>query len=184
VEDGVHLLTWMQDGFAYAESYDESAGRYRGLRAGEGISLAPDAPAGLLVRPEVARRQLEAELASSSLPGGAGARPAVTSGATAVSLGGVVVSPPESGPELGGPSQPLFRRFYGRAALDATRAGRDAAQIAQEIIAHLVGQAGAQVRVTLEIEAQLPQGFPEHVVRTVRENCQTLKFEHYDFEPE
>lgn len=184
IEDGVRLLTWMHDGFAFAEGYDEGAGRYRGLRAGEGISLSPDAPAGLLVRPEVARRQLEAELASSSLPGGAGARPAVTSGESAVSVAGVVVTPPAPGTERDVPSQRVLRRFYGRAVLDPTRAGRDAAQIAQEVIAHLVGHPEAKVKVTLEIEAELPGGFPEHVVRTVRENCNTLKFEHHDFEEE
>ena len=33
--DGVELLTWISDSFAYAESHDETAGRYRGLRAGK-----------------------------------------------------------------------------------------------------------------------------------------------------
>ena len=34
VRSGVSMLTWEQDGFAYAEGRDESAGRYRGLRGG------------------------------------------------------------------------------------------------------------------------------------------------------
>ena len=34
IEQGVALLTWEQDAFAFADSYDEEAGRYRGLRAG------------------------------------------------------------------------------------------------------------------------------------------------------
>ncbi|MDR7569184.1 MAG: Swt1 family HEPN domain-containing protein, partial [Armatimonadota bacterium] len=53
VSSGVALLTWEQDGFAYADSYDERAGRYRGLRAGQHVPLSADAPAGLVVRPEV-----------------------------------------------------------------------------------------------------------------------------------
>src|SRR5690606_22315064 len=138
MEDGVRLLTWMQDGFAYAESYDEGAGRYRGLRAGEGISLSPDAPAGLLVRPEVAKRQLEAELVPRPVPGGGEGGQPVTSGQTGVSVAGVVVAP--GAEQQPAPlTQSVLRRFYGRAALGPTRAGRDAAQIAQEIIAHLVG---------------------------------------------
>ena len=34
----------------------------------------------------------------------------------------------------------------------------------------------ADVKVTLEIEANLPDGATEQVVRTVTENCKTLKF--------
>ena len=32
------------------------------------------------------------------------------------------------------------------------------------------------MRVTLEIDARLPNGAPENVVRIVTENCRTLKF--------
>src|SRR5271166_3808659 len=34
IQDGVARLTWKQDTFAYADSYDAAAGRYRGLEAG------------------------------------------------------------------------------------------------------------------------------------------------------
>jgi hypothetical protein len=43
---------------------------------------------------------------------------------------------------------------------------------------------GAEVTVTLEISAWAPDGVPEHVVRTVTENCRTLKFEDQGFEVE
>jgi hypothetical protein len=45
VHDGVGLLTWRQDSFACADSWDEAAGRYRGLRAGQQTSVAMDARA-------------------------------------------------------------------------------------------------------------------------------------------
>lgn len=35
--DGLALLTWQTDTFAYAESYDDGAGRFRGLRAGQAL---------------------------------------------------------------------------------------------------------------------------------------------------
>jgi hypothetical protein len=41
---------------------------------------------------------------------------------------------------------------------------------------------GAGVQVTLEIEAEIPTGAPEHVVRTVTENSRTLKFANHGFE--
>ena len=34
IRSGLALLTWEKDAFAYAESYDESVPRYRGLRSG------------------------------------------------------------------------------------------------------------------------------------------------------
>ena len=69
------------------------------------------------------------------------------------------------------------RRYHGTVRIDATRVGRDASQIAEEVVAHLVGLTGAEVTVTIEIEANLPDGASEQVVRTVTENGRTLKFE-------
>jgi hypothetical protein len=43
---------------------------------------------------------------------------------------------------------------------------------------------GATVKVTLELEAQIPDGVPENVVRTVTENGRTLGFTSHDFEAE
>ncbi len=42
----------------------------------------------------------------------------------------------------------------------------------------------ANVRVTLEIQAEVPGGAPENVVRTVTENSRTLKFTSQGFESE
>ena len=51
-----------------------------------------------------------------------------------------------------------------------------ASRIADEVITHLAGLVGSSVRVTLEIEADIPEGASENVVRTVTENSRTLKF--------
>ena len=42
IDDGVSLITWEQETFAFAESFDEDAGRYRALRVQDRINL-PDA---------------------------------------------------------------------------------------------------------------------------------------------
>ena len=52
------------------------------------------------------------------------------------------------------------------------------------MIAHLAGLMGTSIKVTLEIEAEIPDGAPEQVVRTVTENSRTLKFEDSGFEEE
>ena len=43
---------------------------------------------------------------------------------------------------------------------------------------------GAKVKVTLEIEAEVPSGAPDQVIRTVTENSRTLKFTSQGFEKE
>ena len=74
--------------------------------------------------------------------------------------------------------------MHGTVALDATRVGRDASRIADEVIAHLSGLVGATVAVTLEVEAEIPTGAPERIVRIVTENRRTLKFTDHGFEKE
>jgi hypothetical protein len=66
--------------------------------------------------------------------------------------------------------------IHGTVKLDPARVGRDASRIADEVNAHLSGLVGAKVRVTLEIEAKILSGAPDHVVRTVTENSRTMKF--------
>jgi hypothetical protein len=51
MRDGLALLTWQSDTFAYAESFDDAAERYRGLRAGQGIMLSAE-DTGLILKPE------------------------------------------------------------------------------------------------------------------------------------
>jgi hypothetical protein len=80
------------------------------------------------------------------------------------------------------PAAPQLRRFHGSVRLDSARVGRDAGRIAEEVIAHLLGQMGAEVAVTLEIDARLPNGATDQLVRTVTENSRTLKFDSQGFE--
>ena len=175
VRGGLSLMTWEQDTFAYAESYDEEAGRYRGLRAMQTFPIA-EGDTGLLVKPDVARQQMDAEAAAVAVPAegpGIGYDP----------------QPPDPG-KIGDDSNvalinpPRARRYHGSVKLDPTRPGRDAGVIADEIIAHLTALVGADVKITLEIEAEIPGDVPDNVIRTVTENSRTLKFEASGFESE
>ena len=71
------------------------------------------------------------------------------------------------------PAKP--KRYHGTVTLDSARVGRDAGRIADEVVTHLVGLVGSKVTVTLEIQAEIPAGAPDNVVRTVTENSRTLK---------
>ena len=170
IRNGVAMLTWQTDTFAYAESLDEAASRYRGLRAGQMVSVSPES-AALLVKPNVARSQMDTEVPAP------------------VSREGERDSTSEKSRDTG-PGTPLAkpaslpRRFHGSVTLDTARVGRDAGRIAEEVIAHLSGLVGADVIVTLEIHAEVSSGVPDNVVRVVTENCRTLKFSDHGFERE
>ena len=173
IRNGLGLLTWEQDSFAYAESFDEKEGRYRGLQANRQNLFSDASQNGLLVKPGPAQRQFAAEtqkadikLTQQSVAGG----------------GGKPVAPSED--KKGKQPQVGPKRFHGSVTLDSKRVGRDAGRIADEVIAHLGGIVGANVKVTLEIEAEIPSGASDHVVRTVTENCRSLKFDSQGFEKE
>jgi hypothetical protein len=85
IREGLRLLTWSQDSFAYAETFDEEAQRYRGLRCGEMVNVSEEYLSGLLVRPEIARKQHEAEKARAS---GTAAEAAASTTTAAVPVGG------------------------------------------------------------------------------------------------
>jgi predicted AAA+ superfamily ATPase len=172
VRDGLALLMWQTDTFAFAESYDDGAGRYRGLRGGQVMSVSADS-AGLLVKPDLARRQIDAE---TTPPTTGGPTTGPTSGGEGRTGPGAGTGPPK--PPVA--AQP--KRFHGTVTLDPTRVGRDSSRIAEEVIAHLVGLVGSTVTVTLEVEAEIPAGAPDNVVRTVTENSRTLKFSQHGFE--
>jgi hypothetical protein len=173
IGDGLSLLTWEQDTFAYADSYDETSCRYRGLRHGQRVNLT-DTSTGMLVKPEAASQQIAAEAAARSAAT-ASAPPQTVSGD-----GKAAVSTSADGLPFPQTVQP--RRFHGSVTLEPTRVGRDASRIADEVISHLAGLVGTDLSVTLEISADVKNGVPDKVVRTVTENCRTLKFKDHGFE--
>ena len=197
LKDSDVLLDAIRDGvaripsdLAYADAWDDATQRYRGLTIGQRPAVTPS---GLVVHPEAARRQLDAEEAERKR------QEQQHRGDTAQVTGGTRI---ENGrekydPGTGGggtavveqdqqtpPAAPTLRRFHGSVALDPLQITNDAGKIAEAVIQHLKAVFGAQVKVTLEIEAEFPAGWPEHVVRTVTENARTLKFETASFEKE
>ena len=180
MSDGVGLLTWGHDSFAYAEAFEEPKQRYQGLQFGRRLTLSADS-SGVLVRAEIAQQQLEAETKASKSaepPGWASTQ------------GGAGASLPTGGAPVGSQSTPppvptkTVRRFYGSVQLDPARVGRDAGRIADEVVSHLAGLVGSRVRVTIEIESEFEIGVSDHVVRIVTENSRTLKFTTHGFESE
>lgn len=169
VADGIAIVTWETDTFAYAEGFEEASGRYLGLKAGQ-VSNVMIEGGSVLVKTEIARRHFEEGVA---LP---------TPGAISIGNEGKETARGPSGilPKASPESQSLL--FYGRKSMDPVRMTRDAGDIADNVLTHLSALEGATVEVTLEITAKLAKGAPAETVRTVTENAHTLKFETHIFE--
>ncbi|MGV2827927.1 Swt1 family HEPN domain-containing protein [Myxosarcina sp. GI1(2024)] len=169
ISEGVGNLLW-QENFAYATGgYDESKQKYIGLEVGERI-IPTMGSSSLLVKPDVAQQQIAIEQTPPSPP------PIIKP---------PIVDPPIIDPPIiNSPAPKKKHRFYGSVELDSERLNRDASQIADEVLQHLTSLVGANVKVTLEIEARVENGIPDNVIRTVNENCRTLKFKSQEFEEE
>jgi len=169
IQEGVASLTW-QDAFAYAEAYDEGQSKYLGLKAGQVAGVVFDSQS-ILVKPELAQEQLDAERPKSL------ERPEGVEG----DEGGEVREGQQPAPgAAGGDGRP--HRFFGTVTVDPTRLTSEAGKIAEEIVQHLAGLVDAEVKIRLDIEANVPEGVPDNIVRTVTENCRTLKFDEQGFE--
>jgi hypothetical protein len=136
-----------------------------------------DAP-GLIIKSDVARKQMDTEKPDISTNGQM--KPGMENGKN----GAISTGQGGNGQEPTTPAETKPKRFHGAVVLDPARVGRDASRIADEVIAHLSGLVDANVRVTLEIEADISSGAPDNVVRTVTENSRTLKFTSQGFEKE
>jgi uncharacterized protein len=150
--------TWDLEGLAVAEGKDARTGAYIGLIGG-GRAMNVRGTT-LLIRPDAAQAQLEAEQR----------HPREMLEEARGQEGEKVVAPPR------------LRRFYAVATVDPERLGRDAGRIAEEVVAHLIGIVGTETDVTIEIRSTNAEGFPEDIIRIVSENAAALRFRHYDFE--
>ncbi|HEY6540313.1 MAG TPA: hypothetical protein VIZ18_05215, partial [Ktedonobacteraceae bacterium] len=195
IREGLPSDQWQQETFAYADNWDTERQRYVGLKTGQHVSVALNNHA-VLVKPETALRQLAAE-----------AVPVVVATPTPVQPQGTTLTygemqgnrtPTVSEPVPYAQPKPLaspapsvsnagvseYHRFHGSVSINPRLMAGDAGRIMDEVIKHLTTILGANVHVTLEIQADIPGGVSDETVRTVSENCRTLKFEDFGFEEE
>jgi hypothetical protein len=163
VSAGLAMTSWSKDSFALTDSYDEAAQRYRGLRVFQRVPAAQIAESMLLVRPQRALEQLAAEeQAPAAQPA---SPPELPVGSPA---------PVDPQPEASSPAVRRPKRFRGSVTLRPDRLGRDAGEIGEHVVSQLTSLSGSQVTVRLEIEGSCPDGVPEEVVRTAKENSAHL----------
>jgi len=78
--------------------------------------------------------------------------------------------------------EPQNKSFFMSADLDTTRINRDVQKLVEEVISHLTSVDGSTVEVSLEVNMKAPNGTPVSTVRTVMENCKTLKVKEFGFD--
>ncbi len=196
IQDGVQSQQWERETFAYADDWDSEHNRYLGLKVGQLTQLTLNSK-NLVVKPGAAAAQIAAEappvisvpqaeaqpeLSMTYIQGQDRPLPVFTErdGSTAAEIQELPIPtaiPPETQPQ-----GPKYHRFYGSVTIDERRMATAAGSILEEVVKHLTSLYGAKVKVTLEIQAELPNGVSESTVRTVQENCHTLKFENFNFE--
>ena len=72
--------------------------------------------------------------------------------------------------------------FYGTTALDPVKAKMDFATIVDEVVQQFTAQLGVEVTISVEIEAKKKDGFDESLQRTIKENCNVLRFSASEFD--
>lgn len=148
-----------RDFFGYAQGVEDN-GKYLGLVFGD---LPPSVVAdgsSVLVRPEVAARQLP----------------------TADPKKPKVVDQPSEPVDPAEPALP--KRFFGTIELNQDRMARHADQVIAEVVERIATVDGARVKVSIEIEVEVgaSDGFDDATQRTISENAAALGFKQASFE--
>ena len=159
---------------AYADGYDEAAGRYLGLVLGERPIVSMHE--GLVVQREKALEQLAFDRGGD---GGAGADGGSDAGGGAGaggngSDGGNAVG--EGAGNGGGtvPPKPLPREVELEMLLDKNAAGYQVGSIVEEILQQLYDLGGANAELTFSAYVSVADGIDEQTQRVIKENANAL----------
>ena len=171
--------------FAIASGFDGT--RYIDLKFNQYVGFIEKS--GYLVKVDVAQKQFAEEAAKHQAEADAAARldGSATVPTNASGEGRFVYTPANEGSAIRedntpSVSTPKNRRFFMSADLDTTRINRDVQKYVEEIIQHLTSVDGAKVTVSLEVQAESDEGFTQQTVRTISENCRTLRVRDSGFE--
>jgi predicted AAA+ superfamily ATPase len=157
----------------FGTAYRQHEGKFDGFHFGSGIVQFDDTL--LLIEPEAAA-QYEASQAKPAAP-----QSPVSNGQPIVLTGRepIVPPPPDEPPKV---PQPKVRAFRGAAEVAPATAKVRLVEIAEEIVAVLVSDPDATVRVVVEISADFPDGAKDTTKRAVSENARTLGLKTADWE--
>ncbi|PWM79769.1 MAG: hypothetical protein DBY32_02635 [Phascolarctobacterium sp.] len=182
LEDTIRQGLQSTDYFGIADGYSD--GRYIGLKFNDSVMTINKSD--LLVKPAIATKQIiEQQKASiigdSNLFTNNNDGKSTENGNAPDGLSG---QSQIFGVSTGTVSVHKNKRFFMSAKLDNTRVNKNVNDYLTEIIQYLMAVDGANVELTLEVSVNAPNGIPSSTVRTVSENCRTLKIQNFGFEDE
>jgi uncharacterized protein len=178
-------------------AYGQEGARFQGFHFDQSAPVIFD-DALLLIEPKAASvfaaklaNEAAAREAETKAKGGAD----IASGTAtkAESAGGAstsTVGPDGEGPPDGetsssvpaGTSSSRKTMFFGSVELDPLKAKIQFSDVAEDVLMLFTQKPGVKVRISVEIEAESAAGFDEGLQRSVRENCDQLKFKNRSFE--
>ncbi|MBF0322064.1 MAG: hypothetical protein HQL62_03810 [Magnetococcales bacterium] len=175
-----------RDFFGYATGIERE--RYPGFVFGQSGPTPLDASAILIERETATRYQeklrQEQETEKQKKNGNASPNGDDKNHAITPSVAG----PSRSGGASGQPGQPLAQQptvkkhFYGTVNLDPIKAKIDFATIVDEVVQLFTSRMGMEVKISIEIQATGKGGFDAAIQRTIKENCNVLRFVSAEFD--
>lgn len=152
--------------FGYAERWDEKSDSYFGLAIDRAVNAAVVIDSeSVIIKPDVA----EAHRPLPNEPGPGGSPNGPDGGPENGTLPSGHATPPP-------PVDKMPTRFTGTVMISSERPARDIHQIVEAIVEQLTTIPGSEVKLKLEIEAEVPAGLERAKVRTLIENANTLGF--------
>jgi hypothetical protein len=173
-----------EDYFGFASGKDGD--RYLGFVFGRGsMSILDDS--SLLIERDAAAEYLERTkpVPPTEIKQPAAGEPAPSPAVVAGSTGGASPQPRPVTAAAPVPVQTVAKRqFYGNIDLDPVRAKMQFATIVDEVVQQFTAKLGVEVSISVEIQARSKEGFDEALQRTIKENCNVLRFSSSEFEEE
>ena len=184
------------DWFGYAAQ--KEGDRYLGFAFGEHVLATLDESALLVERDHALAYAEQSRQAESSAtpaepaaqgPAGQSAGPYAGARADGTSMAGSAGGSGVSPASTGHPASPVLAdalktHFYGTIALDPIRAKLDFVSLIDEVVQNFTTDLGVEVSITVEIQARKTAGFDGPTQRTIRENCNTVRFNSAEFDTE
>ncbi|WP_394255435.1 DUF499 domain-containing protein [Pseudoclavibacter helvolus] len=201
IEAAVDSIMMNNERFAIARGKDETTGRYLDLvlppQHGVTIQVTDST---LLIDVAKAEAQIEADREAQRRRDEAAAQAAVASSASTpmpsslpaaqtrgdADVGPVDVvwaegTPPGEQAGIDAVVHAVLARYFGSVTVSADRYSRDIGNVTREVIDRLAGT-GAELEITIDIQAKKHAGFDEAERRIISENAATLKFKDSTFE--
>lgn len=159
----------------FGTAYGQSGETYEGFRFGDGNIQLDDTL--LLIEPEVARQHedsIQRPAESGGTNAGDGTADTTTSGGASTSRADLFTGGDTA--TTSGASPAKARSFHGSVQIAPSAAKMRLVEVAEEIISVLAGDPNASLNITLEINAEFPNGASDQIKRAVSENATSLAF--------